>query len=54
MPDQPEYLGDGVYVTTSGRAVRLFCFDGVEVYQDIYLEPEVLAALLLYIERTKQ
>jgi hypothetical protein len=49
-----DYLGDAVYADLHDcGGVELTCEDGVQVYEDIVLEPEVLEALLRYLERHK-
>lgn len=44
------YLGDAVYVEFNGYHVKLTTFDGIEDTNTIYLEPEVLDALLMFIK----
>jgi hypothetical protein len=45
------YLGDGVYVSRSEIGLELTTEDGISVTNRIFLEPEVLGALLRYVER---
>lgn len=44
------YLGDGVYVEWRADDVRLTTENGVETTNSIILEPEVLEALLFWVE----
>jgi hypothetical protein len=48
------YLGDGAYVEFDGYAIVLTTSNGIVDTNRIVLEPEVLAALLLYIERLRK
>lgn len=54
MAATKDYLGDGVYaeVTEYGDLV-LTTSDGIRDTNRIVLEPEVLAALLRYVERIR-
>lgn len=49
-----EYIGDGVYVTFDGCMLRLTTEDGIRTTNEIFLEPEVYAGLVRYVERLKQ
>ena len=44
-----EYLGDGVYVETD-FGVRLYTSDGYDVQNEIFLEPEIIKALLEFLK----
>jgi hypothetical protein len=46
-----QYLGDGVYVAVSGYDLVLTTENGISITNEIVLEPEVLRALLKYLER---
>jgi len=46
------YLGDGVYVHRDGYQVVLTTTDGVRTTNTVYLEPEVVDALLAYLVST--
>ena len=48
---QKEYLGDAVYVEHDGYALVLTTEDGISTTNTIYLEPEVLKALMDYVAR---
>jgi hypothetical protein len=49
-----DYLGGGVYVELEPGMLKLTTENGCsEATNTIYLEPEVLAALLRYVERVK-
>lgn len=52
--EHEDYLGDGVYVGVERGMLALYTSNGREKTNTIYLEPEVLAALLRYIERLKK
>lgn len=45
-----EYLGDGVYVDDT-FGVELYTSDGISKTNSIYLEPEVLKALINFLDR---
>lgn len=47
------YLGDGAYVHHDGFAVWITTSNGLRTTNAICLEPEVLEALLEYVERFK-
>lgn len=48
------YLGDGCYVAWDGRMLKLTTSDGVRDTNTIYLEPETLAALELFIAAARR
>jgi hypothetical protein len=54
MAAAKEYLGDGVYVSFDGWNAWLTTENGIETTNEICLEPEVLGALLEYVERLKR
>lgn len=37
-----DYLGDGLYVGVAGHQIVLYSFNGVDVLDAVYLDPEVL------------
>ena len=47
------YLGDGCYAEITESAVILTMDDGYQVTNTIYLEPDVLHALILFAERER-
>lgn len=51
MTKNKEYLGGGVYIEVDGQAVILTTFNGDT--NKIYLEPEVMAALLRFVTTYK-
>jgi hypothetical protein len=51
---QPEYLGDGLYVSWDGWQIRLYAHNGVEATNEVFLEPEVLVAFLRYTQNLKR
>jgi hypothetical protein len=42
------YLGDGVYAAFDGRGAWLTAEDGVRATDGIYIEPEVMKALVVF------
>lgn len=50
---QKVYLGDGVYVTFDGWSIVLTTENGVSITNTIFLEPEVIDALLAYMQGPK-
>ena len=48
------YIGDGVYVDRDDRGLVLTTEDGVRVTNTIYLEAEVWAALIEYVQALRQ
>lgn len=48
------YLGDGVYAIHGVEQIRLWTSDGLRETNIIYLEPEVYAALLRYVDAARQ
>lgn len=53
MSERKEYLGDGVYVRFDGWGLWLTTENGVRVTNEIFLEPEVFAALERYVAALK-
>jgi hypothetical protein len=45
------YLGDAVYVYIGAYGITLTTEDGISATNTIYLEPEVIAALVKYLEK---
>jgi len=45
-----QYIGDGVYVDVENGMIKLTTENGIEENNTIYLEPEVLASFLNYVE----
>jgi hypothetical protein len=45
------YLGDAVYADIGAYGIVLTTSDGISDTNVIYLEPEVIAALLKYLEK---
>jgi hypothetical protein len=46
-----DYLGDGVYADFDGYMIQLTSENGEAVLEEIYLEPQVFAALERYAAR---
>lgn len=51
MSDTKVYLGDGVYLDRWHDGIVLTTENGIEVGNTIYLEPEVVLALVKFIKR---
>jgi len=49
-----EYLGDGAYVEYDGFQVRLYTSNGIEVTNEVYLEPAVLSHFLAWIAKLQE
>lgn len=47
------YIGDAVYISFDGYQVWLKTTDGLEITNQIALEPGALHTMLMYIERLK-
>lgn len=54
MSKHKDYLGDGCYADFDGFGIILTTENGIETTNQIYLEPEVLAALNRYNERMRE
>ncbi len=54
MKNKKVYLGDSVYCNFNGYQIVLTTENGAEASNTIYLEGEVIASLLEYIERLKK
>jgi hypothetical protein len=50
MPEST-YLGDGLYASFDGYQIRLMASDGVNIHDQVYLEPSVWNALKAYVQR---
>jgi len=53
MSDKPGevYLGDGLYASFDGYQFKLAAWNGIDVHDQVFLEPDVLAAFMAYVER---
>lgn len=49
--DTHVYLGDGAYARYDGYNLVVYTSDGQAVTNEVYLEPEVLAAFLRFLEK---
>lgn len=47
------YLGDGLYAKYDGFQVRLFAHNGLATTNEVYLDPEVRAALIRFLEQPR-
>ena len=45
----PHYLGDGVYIVNDGFHYILYTSNGIERTNTIYLDPQVIHALLAFL-----
>ncbi len=54
MKTDKQYLADGVYAAWDGYYVILTTEDGVSVRNEIFIDDQVWAALVDYVERLKQ
>ena len=50
---KPEYLGDGLYAEYDGWQIRLYAHNGVSHTNEVFLEPDVLAAFQRYVTKLK-
>ena len=53
-PNNKTYLGDGVYAEHYGWAIALTTEDGIAVTNEIYLEREVLLALIAFAKLNRK
>jgi hypothetical protein len=53
-PFTKQYIGDGVYVAIDCNDIVLTTEDGISVTNTVILEPQVLAALIEYLQRLAQ
>lgn len=44
------YIGDGLYASFDGDMICITAENGMQVLNEIFLEPQVLESLLKYIE----
>lgn len=49
-----DYIGDGVYVAYDGYGIALNANDPANPTDSIYLEPEVCAGLMRFIQRVQK
>lgn len=52
-PGVKVYLGDGAYAKFDGFGIWLTTENGIEATNEIYLEPEVYAALVAFVEKIR-
>ena len=48
-PDQPTYLGDGLYAALDNGQIELYAFNGIRKTDQVFLNPTTLTALLTYL-----
>jgi hypothetical protein len=53
MTTKAQYLGDGVYCEVEHGMIKLMTWNGIQTTNTIYLEPEVVDALMQYLSRLK-
>ena len=46
-----DYLGDGLYVRLTGDMVELYTSNGLSELDHVFLEPEVLARFLEWVQQ---
>ena len=51
---EKQYIGDGVYVEFDLGMIRLTTENGIEITNQIYLEPEVWRALKAWVEHLEK
>lgn len=51
--DGAVYLGDGLFVSFDGWKFELYASDGTRKTDSVFLEPAVLEAFLLYVQKIK-
>lgn len=54
MYPKKDYCGDGVYVEVEAGRLKVTTDNGIEVTNEIYLEPETFAALRRYVDRVAE
>jgi hypothetical protein len=52
--DYREYIGDGLYVGTHHGAICLYTFDGIVVYNEVWLDERMWKTLLMWKERVNE
>lgn len=50
LPEGTTYLGDGVYANHDGYQVRLMVSNGLEITDEVYLDPFTLGALIKFLK----
>lgn len=53
-PDQEgaTYLGDGLYAKLEDGQIKLFASNGIHTHDQVFLEPMVTRAFLVYLKRS--
>lgn len=53
---EKEYIGDGVYIQPGNYkgCVILTCENGIETYERIHLEPDMVKNIMNYVEKMKK
>jgi hypothetical protein len=47
------YLGDGLYALDDGDTLVLFSSNGIEVLNEVHLEPGVIESMVRFLERSR-
>jgi len=53
LKENSHYLGDGLYAYYDGYQIRLFSSNGLKVLEHVFLNDEVIARFIDYIEEIK-
>ena len=53
MSEPKAYLGDGVYADDDGYMLHLYLDNGNRKTDEIFLEDDVFAAMLRFVEKTR-
>lgn len=48
------YLGDGLYAAYDGYMVRLYASNGMQVTNEVWLEPEVLESFKIFMKKIEK
>lgn len=48
------YLGDGLYASFDGYMVRLYASNGMQVTNEVWLEPEVLESFKIFMKKIEK
>lgn len=53
MVDEPNYLGDGLYVSDDGYQVELFAHNGFTKTNRVFLDQKVLEHFVKWVKQSK-
>lgn len=54
LKKESDYIGDGVYAHFDGYQIRLFSSNGIEILEQVFLDPGTLSSFYNYVERLKE